>query len=282
MKRPVLITGVSSGIGQEAAIYLMDRGFPVFGSVRALSDAHMLRDKYPTLFKPLVFDVRDKDAVQKAFEEVEKEVKETGLEALVNNAGIAVSGPMQHVKEEYMRKQMEVNFFALLHITQKFLPLLGASKDSPYKPGRLINISSLSGRLVRIIMGPYSASKFAVEAISDALRRELRIYGIKVVIIEPGPIDTEIWEKAKVEDNPYMDTDYAFILKKRDMAIKRSQKIAVPAEDVAKKIYEGITSRSPKTRYIVVARKWLIKLILKLAPTKLVDYLFTMEARKKS
>ena len=281
MNRPVVITGVSTGIGKAAAEYLMDRGFPVFGSVRKAEDARDLEENYPDLFTTLIFDVRDKDAIDNAYQLVYEKVKDNGVEALVNNAGIAVSGPLQHLKEEYIRKQMEVNFFAQLHITQKFLPLIGASKDSPYEPGRLINISSLSGRMVRMMMGPYSISKYAFEAMSDAFRRELRLYDIKVVIIEPGPIDTQIWEKAKTEDAPYMDTDYGYILKKRDKVVRRSQKIAIPPERVAKKIYEGITKESPKTRYIVVARKWLIKLILKLAPTKLVDYLFTQEMRNK-
>lgn len=280
MERPVLITGVSSGIGEAAAKYLMDRNFPVLGSVRQLADAKKLQKLYPDLFTPLQFDITDKEAVRQAYKEVSEMVKDSGLAALVNNAGIAVSGPMQHVKEEYMRKQMEVNFFALIDVTQVFLPLLGASMDSPYPPGRLINVSSLSGRIVRLMMGPYSASKHAVEAVSDAFRRELSLYGIKVIIIEPGPIDTEIWEKAKEEDNPYMDSDYSFILSQRQRIIKQNQNMAISAEKVAQKIYAGITKKSPKERYIVVARKWLVKIILYLTPTSLVDWLFTKPMRK--
>jgi short-subunit dehydrogenase len=180
-----------------------------------------------------------------------------------------------------MRRQMEVNFFGLLKVTQTFLPLLGASFDSPYPPGKLINVSSVSGRMTRMMMGPYSASKYALEAMSDALRRELSIFNIRVSIIEPGPIDTEIWEKAKKEDNPYMDTDYEYILKQRDKIIEQNQKMSISAEKVAEKIYHAVTSSKPKIRYLITGKKILILLIIKVLPTRWVDKLFTLMAKRK-
>ncbi|SRR6056297_61022 len=275
MHRHILITGVSSGIGKATALYLLEKNVPVIGSVRRKADAQFLQDSFPKLFTPLVFDVRDSEAISKAVEEVKPLVDKNGLAAIVNNAGIAISGPMQHVRADYMRKQMDVNVHGLLEVTQAFLPLLGADKNSPFKPGRLINISSVSGRMTRMMMGPYSASKYAVEAISDAFRRELKIYGIEVSIVEPGPIDTEIWEKARSEDQPYEETDYAFILQHREKIIKQNEKMAIAAEKVAKAVDHAIFSKRPKTRYLVTGKKWLIRPIISFLPTRWVDYLFT-------
>ena len=275
MHRHILITGVSSGIGKATAIYLLEKDVPVIGSVRRKADAQFLQDSFPKLFTPLVFDVRDSEAISKAVEEVKPLVDKNGLAAIVNNAGIAISGPMQHVRADYMRKQMDVNVHGLLEVTQAFLPLLGAEKNSPFKPGRLINISSVSGRMTRMMMGPYSASKYAVEAISDAFRRELKIYGIEVSIVEPGPIDTEIWEKARSEDQPYEETDYAFILQHREKIIKQNEKMAIAAEKVANAVDHAIFSNRPKTRYLVTGKKWLIRPIISFLPTRWVDYLFT-------
>lgn len=273
--RPIIITGASSGIGNETAVYLMKRNIPVYGSVRKKDDAKDLEVSFPNLFTALVFDVRDTEAVEKAVEKVKKKEGDTGIAGLVNNAGIAVSGPMQHVKEEYMRKQLDVNVHGLLRVTQLFLPLLGASGDTNIKPGRLVNISSVSGRMTRMMMGPYSASKYAVEAISDAFRRELKIYDIQVSIIEPGPISTEIWTKARKEDQPYDDTDYAFILDQRDKIISQNEDMAIPATKVAEKIHHALYSKRPKVRYLVTGKKWLIRLVISFLPTRLVDYLFT-------
>jgi len=275
MHRHILITGVSSGIGKATALYLLEKNVPVIGSVRRKADAQFLQDSFPKLFTPLVFDVRDSEAISKAVEEVKPLVDKNGLAAIVNNAGIAISGPMQHVRADYMRKQMDVNVHGLLEVTQAFLPLLGADKNSPFKPGRLINISSVSGRMTRMMMGPYSASKYAVEAISDAFRRELKIYGIEVSIVEPGPIDTEIWEKARSEDQPYEETDYAFILQHREKIIKQNEKMAIAADKVAKAVDHAIFSKRPKTRYLVTGKKWLIRPIISFLPTRWVDYLFT-------
>ena len=280
LDRPVLITGVSSGIGLATSKYLLSKDIPVIGSVRKSEDAANLRALYPETFRSIVFDQTDFQSIDLAHQEVLKFCGKSGLRALVNNAGIAVSGPMQYVKEEYIRKQMEVNFFGLLKVTQVFLPLLGASFNSKYEPGRLINISSISGRMVRMMMGPYSSSKFAVEAISDAFRRELSIFDIKVSIIEPGPIDTEIWSKAKKEDNPYMDTDYGYILSNRDQIIKQNEDMAISAQKVAEKIYHAITASKPKTRYLVTGKKLLILVLIKLLPTKWVDKLFTQLAKR--
>jgi short-subunit dehydrogenase len=281
LNRPVFITGVSSGIGKASAIYFLEREIPVIGSVRTEEDAQELSTHYSELFDFVVFDQTDFQAIDEAEKKVRQLCGTSGLRALVNNAGIAVSGPMQYVKEEYMRRQMEVNFFGLLKVTQTFLPLLGASFDSPYPPGKLINVSSVSGRMTRMMMGPYSASKYALEAMSDALRRELSIFNIRVSIIEPGPIDTEIWEKAKKEDNPYMDTDYEYILKQRDKIIEQNQKMSISAEKVAEKIYHAVTSSKPKIRYLITGKKILILLIIKVLPTRWVDKLFTLMAKRK-
>ncbi|NBC25098.1 MAG: SDR family NAD(P)-dependent oxidoreductase [Bacteroidetes bacterium] len=280
--RPVIITGVSSGIGKETAIYLLDKGIPVYGSVRCKEDGEDLKQAYPSLFKPLIFDVRDAKAIKVAAEKVSEEVKPYGLAGLVNNAGIAVSGPLQHVKSEYMQKQMDVNVHGLLRVSQAFLPLLGANKQAPTQPGRMVNISSVSGRMTRMMMGPYSASKYAVEAISDGFRRELKMYGIQVAIVEPGPITTEIWKKARTEDQPYMDTDYTFILNQRSQVIDQNEDMAISAKKVAEKIYHALYAKRPKTRYLVTGKKWLIRLVINYLPTRIVDHLFTQPFLKKA
>lgn len=273
MKKSVLITGVSSGIGQDTASYLLDNGYFVFGSVRTEEDAKKLSQKWSDNFKPLIFDVQDELAIDNAVKEVQKVVGDTGLFALINNAGIAVSGPLKHISLDRFREQLEINVIGLIRVTQKFLPILGGDLNSPFPPGRIINISSISGLISNPFMGPYSASKHAVEAISDALRRELTLYGIKVVTIEPGIVRSEIWNKAKEEKYEFGSTDYDRFLAKREKIIEGIQKRAIPTRMVSSVIHKALVSRNPKTRYVVAKRPWLVKLFAYLLPDKLLDRL---------
>lgn len=253
----VLITGVSTGIGYDAARYLIERGFHVFGSVRRQADGERVQSELGEQFTPLLFDVTDEVAVETAVSQVSQTVGSNGLAGLVNNAGIAVAGPLMHLPLEDFRWQMEVNLVGQLAVTQKFLPLLGAVPDAPHPPGRIINISSVSGKVVYPFMGPYAASKHALEAVSDALRRELLIFGIDVVVIGPGSVQTPIWDKAQeIDVEPYKETPYLSMMEGMKKTLVRQGKSGIPVEKVSEVIYEALTKEKPKTRY-AIARKLL-------------------------
>lgn len=265
----ILITGVSTGIGYATAKYFLEKGYYVFGSVRKKADADKLKKEFSNQFQPLIFDVTDDRAVANAVLEVQHVIGDNGLTGLVNNAGIAVTGPMQHVPIEKIQHQLNVNVLGVVRVTQAFLPLLGAMENCTFPPGRIIQISSVSGTISTPFMGPYSASKYALEAISDAFRRELSIFGIKVVVIQPGPIKSEIWEKIHHEHD-YPETYYAPILAKRKKVVQKSGQNAIPAVAVAEKIWTGMESKNPKTRYLVDKEAWKMKIYQKL-PDKILD-----------
>lgn len=265
MMRAAVITGVSTGIGHACAIELARQGVHVFGSVRHLADGDRLRVELDDRFTPLVFDVTDAGAVQAAAAQVATAVGDAGLWGLVNNAGIAVSGPLQHLPVDDLRRQFEVNLFGLLSVTQAFLPLLGARRACPHPPGRVVNIGSVSGRIAFPFLGPYSASKHALEALSDSLRRELLIYGIDVIVIQPGAIRTPIWDKAGQEDATWLaGTDYykAAIRLQRG-AVAQGQENGLPPEQVAQTVFKALSRAKPKTRYVLAKNKftnwWLVR-----------------------
>ncbi len=253
----IVITGASSGIGYDAARYLIERGYHVFGSVRKPADGARVQGELGEQFTPLLFDVTDGEGVETAVSQVAEKVGSNGLAGLVNNAGIAVAGPLMYLPLEDFRRQMEVNLLGQLAVTQQFLPLLGAVPNAPHPPGRIINISSVSGKVVYPFMGPYAASKHALEAISDALRRELLIFGIDVIVIGPGSVQTPIWDKAQDLDiEPYRDTPYKGMMEGMKKVFIRQGKSGIPVEKVSEVIYEALTKEKPKTRY-AIARKLL-------------------------
>ena len=249
-ERPnVLITGVSTGIGFDGARYLIERGYHVFGSVRSQSDAERVTRDLGAGFTPLIFDVTDSIAIAAAVRQVEAAVGDQGLQALVNNSGISGAGPLMHFPLDEIRRMFEVNVFGLLAVTQAFLPLLGARRPCPHAPGRVINISSISGGLTFPFVGAYGATKHAVESLTDGLRRELSIYGIKVVGIEPGNIRTPIWEKAAKNDPRYAGTDYAPLMAKLPAIMAEMVRKGDPVERVSKAMYTAVSAPHPKARY---------------------------------
>lgn len=253
----VVITGASTGIGYDAARYLIERGYHVFGSVRKQADADRVQAELGEQFTPLLFDVTDGGAVETAVSQVSTKIVNNGLAGLINNAGIAVAGPLMHLPLDEIRWQMEVNLLGQLNVTQKFLPLLGAVPNAPHPPGRIINISSVSGKVVYPFMGPYAASKHALEAISDALRRELLIFGIDVIVIGPGSVQTPIWDKAQdIDVEPYKETPYLGMMEGMKKTLVRQGQSGIPVEKVSEIIYEALTKQKPKTRY-AIARKLL-------------------------
>jgi NAD(P)-dependent dehydrogenase (short-subunit alcohol dehydrogenase family) len=274
MTKHILITGASTGIGYDAARYLIERGYCVFGSVRKQADAERVQAELGERFTPLLFDVTDEAAVGTAVSQIKETVGNNGLYGLVNNAGIAVAGPLMHLALDEMRRQLEVNVIGVLAVTQACLPLLGAGKDSPYPPGRIVNISSVNGRNAYPFFGPYSASKHALEAVTDVLRRELSIYGIKVIGVNPGPIQTPIWDKAEaLEITPFAGTDYEkALLYTQEFAINRGRK-GLPVEAVSKVIGRALESQRPKTRYPVVGNRLTGWTLPQWLPDKLVDWI---------
>lgn len=250
--KSVLITGASSGIGRACAHYLDARGFRVFAGVRRREDAERLESELSDHSSPLFLDVVDADSIRDCFETISGGVDERGLHGLVNNAGISVSGPIELVPLDDFRRQFEVNVFGQVAVTQKFLPLLRTAS------GRIVNMGSISGRLTAPLLAPYSMSKFALEAFSDGLRRELRPWNIFVSCVEPGAIDTRIWNKGldAPENDPNRKTArerelYGDAMRALRKLAEKSRDNAVPAERVAKAVHHALTARRPKTRYLV-------------------------------
>ena len=193
--KTAVITGVSTGIGLGIAKELAQRGYKVFGSVRKESDAEKVKQAIGANYIPLIMDVTDEEAILKAAEKVKQELGNEGLGVLINNSGIAEAGPLMHQPIDEIKQQFEVNIFGLLRVTQVFLPLLGARENHNSVRGKILNISSVGGKIAAPFIGAYVGSKHALEGMSHTLRRELLIYGIDVIIIGPGAVKTPIWEK---------------------------------------------------------------------------------------
>ena len=247
--KSVVVTGVSTGIGYATAADLCRRGYRVFGSVRRVEQGEALRGELGERFQPLLLDVTDEAAVRRAAEQVREALAGTGLFGLVNNAGLCDPGPLSIQPAEVVRRHLEVNVMGVVHTAQAFLPLLRRPKDASDRPGRIVNMSSVSGRIAFPFVGAYAASKHALEALSDSLRRELLIYGIDVVVIEPGAIDTPIWDKAVHVQTTYDGTDYGDLLKSFNPMDNR--RAALPTSAVTRRIAEALEARRPRTRYAI-------------------------------
>jgi len=259
----VLVTGASSGIGYAACKILGEKGYHVFGSVRRQTDADRLKTELGENFSPLLFDVTDNAAIDRARQIVEQQIGDKGLNALVNNAGIAVSGILQHIEMDEFKKQFDVNLFGVLAVTQAFLPLLGAVADCPFPPGKIINIGSVSGQIAYPFIGPYVASKSALEGFTHSLRRELLLYGIDAVLIAPGSVRTPIWDKESATTIPerYLKTGYGKALGRFQREFVKAGQNSLPAEAIGNTILKIIRRKKGPTRYALVGRKlerWII------------------------
>jgi NAD(P)-dependent dehydrogenase (short-subunit alcohol dehydrogenase family) len=270
--KSVVITGVSTGIGWGATKVLTKAGFRVFGSVRKEADAQRLKQEFGDSFTPLLFDVTDVAAVKRGADEVRAALKGEKLFGLVNNAGIAVSGPLLELPIEEFRTQMEVNLTGPLIVTQAFAPLLGADTSLKGAPGRIVNISSVGGKQAAPFVGPYSASKFALEGLSESLRRELLLFGIDVIIIGPGAVKTQIWSKAEeVDITPYEKSPYYPTLVKFRTYFLKSAQTGLAPERLGRAIMKALTAKNPKVRYAVVPNRLANWTIPQLLPKRLVD-----------
>jgi NAD(P)-dependent dehydrogenase (short-subunit alcohol dehydrogenase family) len=268
----IVITGASTGIGYATAKALINKGYRVFGSVRKEADANRLSEELGDKFIPLLFDVTNPEAVKEGAAKVKKIIGKEGLTALVNNAGIAVAGPMMHLPVEDLRWQMEVNVMGLLTTTQAFLPLLGATKDCPHPAGRILNISSVAGKIASVFMGAYSASKHAVEALSVSMRTELQLYGIDVIVIGPGVVKTPIWDKAEEIDlSGYDDTDYKKPGKKIMKFMMKMSKKGFDQDEFGEIMAKIIETKKPKVRYALVYNKLTNWILPRMIPTRRID-----------
>jgi hypothetical protein len=270
--KKIVVTGVSTGIGYSTAKILSNSGYFVYGSVRNKEDAKKISKDLGVNFKALIFDVTDVESILNSVEIVKSDLKSNeGLSGLVNNAGIALGGPITLIDTDIFRKQFDVNFFGLIDVTKAFLPILGASKGSTYK-GKIINISSVSGLRANPFVGPYSASKFALEAFSDSLRRELLIYGVDVILIEPGPIKTAIWDKTPdPEDNEFLNTDYESALKKFYNLFIQMGKKGLDADVIGERVKSILQNPKPSVRHIITRKKFLTYNIEGLMPPRWYD-----------
>lgn len=250
--KSVVITGVSTGIGHAATKVLIGQGFHVFGSVRKAADGERLKAEFGEAFTPLIFDVVDEAAVRAGARQVEAALGGATLAGLVNNAGIAVAGPLLYLPVEEFRHQLEVNLTGVLNATQAFAPLLGAGGERISEPGRIVNISSVGGRNANPFMGPYCTTKFGLEGFSESLRRELLPFGVDVVVVAPGAVATPIWDKAdQVDVTRYANTPYAKALERMRGFMLSLGKSGLPPERIGETIATALTAPAPKVRYVV-------------------------------
>lgn len=275
-KKSILITGVSSGIGHGTLSYFVKKGFHVYGSVRNSKDANKLKKIFRENFTPLIFDVTKEAQVKKAASIVKKDLKNSNLLALVNNAGVAISGPILLQKVKDFEKQININLNGAFRVLKFFAPLCGAEKNNNSKKGVIFNISSISGKIGMPGVGAYTASKFGLEGLSHSLRRELIRYGVDVVIIGPGPIKSEIFDKI---DKKFLETlkksDYAKVAKNIPKRMKNAKKIAFPAEEVGKLIFNALHDPNRKTRYTITPNKLMYWTLPMLITDRMLDKMVT-------
>lgn len=266
----MLVTGASTGIGRAAALRLDSSGWRVFAGVRKAEDAEGLQKQASPRLVPVFLDVTEPEQIAAAAELIEGE-SEDGLDGLVNNAGVAIPGPLETVPLEDFRRQIEVNLVAYVAMTQALLPQIRRAE------GRVVFLSSIGGRVAFPFGGPYHASKFATEAIGDVFRQELRPWGLRVAIVEPGSIDTPIWERGqrKAEEieakAPQTSLLYGAAIEKFRKVIEDTAERGIPPEKVAKAISHALESPRPKSRYLVGLDAKLQARLKPLIPTSLFD-----------
>jgi len=272
----VVITGASTGIGAACAWHLDRLGFTVLAGVRRIEDGDALKARASARLQPVLLDVTDAASIEQARQTVAGLAGPRGLAGLVNNAGIAVAGPLETVPIADLRRQFEINVIGQVAVTQAFLPLLRQGR------GRIVNMGSIAGRAAMPVMGPYSASKFALEALTDALRLELRQWGIHVSIIEPGAVATPIWEKSlktssAVEEEVTEEAKalYGEAARRVRESVDQASRRAISTDAVAEAVWHALTAKQPKTRYLVGVDARIRALMVKWLPDRLQDWILT-------
>ena len=284
--KSVVVTGSSTGIGWGTAKVLIKKGFRVFGSVRKQADADRLSKEFGPNFVPLIFDVTDSQAVNKAAEHVSAALNGETLAGLVNNAGVAVPGPLLYLAVDEFRQQLEINIVGQLIVTQAFAPLLGADRSLSRRssegakperkgpPGRIVMISSVGGKNASPFVGPYCTSKFGLEGFSESLRRELMLFGIDVIVVAPGAVATPIWNKADAIDvSQYAGTPYAASLDTIKKFMLANGRKGLKPEALGRAIHRALTAANPKTRYTVTPDP-IENIMVHLLPKRMVDAMY--------
>ena len=270
--KSALVTGASTGIGRATALHLDERGWRVFAGVRREEDAASLREAGSQRLEPLLLDVTDAEQIAAAAQRVEAEAD--GLDGLVNNAGIAVPGPLETLPIEDFRRQVDVNLNAQVAVTQALLPAIRRAR------GRIVFITSIGGLMAFPMFGAYHAAKFGLEAVGDVFRQELRPWGIKVAVVEPGSIATPIWERGEAEVDAiatrardgHTDLYGKAIDTYREVARKTGAR-GIPPEKVAVKIERALSARRPRTRYLVGADARGQAFASRVLPDRVVDWI---------
>ncbi|CAN5220218.1 SDR family oxidoreductase [soil metagenome] len=276
-QRSVLVTGASTGIGRATAVLLAERGFRVFAGVRKEADAESLRAEGIT---PLILDVTNAEHIAAAAETV---TAAGGLYGLVNNAGIASAAPLEFVPIPDLRHQLEVNVVGQVAVTQAVLPLLRASR------GRIVNVTSIGGLIAGQMLGPYNASKFALEAVTHVLRQELGPWGIEVVAIKPGVIATPIWSTSAASADRMLEPNREAVTSLYGAQIEAAQRMAANATTrgiaplaVARGIERALTAKRPRTRYPVGADAKVGAALLARLPDRTRDRLLGCRRQKRA
>jgi NAD(P)-dependent dehydrogenase (short-subunit alcohol dehydrogenase family) len=266
--RSVLITGASTGIGRATALRLDAAGWQVFAGVRRESDADSLREAGSARLTPLSLDVTDAEQIAAAAERIDREAG-GGLDGLVNNAGVAIPGPLETLAIEDFRRQIEVNMTGQVAVTQALLPALRSAR------GRIVFISSIGGRVALPLTGAYHAAKFGIEAVGDVLRQELRPWGISVSIVEPGSIDTPIWERGERSADelgtPQREALYGRAIESYRKVVRETAKRGIAPEKAAEAIEHALSAGRPRTRYLVGFEAKLLARAKLLTPAPIFD-----------
>ena len=271
--KDVVVTGVSTGIGWGTTKVLVSKGFRVFGSVRKQADADHLQKEFGNGFVPLMMDITDADAVHQAVQRVGSMIGDRNLVGLVNNAGIVVSGPLLYLRPSEYRRQLDVNMISPLLVIQAFAPLLGTDKKRRGPTGRIVNISSTSAKVAIPLLGAYSSSKSGLEGMSDALRRELMLFGIDVVIIEPGTVNTAMYDKGEKEDlSEFKQTEYWEAVQKfQKFIVAEARNNGLSPERLGEAVHVALSTAKPKARYAIVPQRFKNWTLPRLLPARMLD-----------
>jgi NAD(P)-dependent dehydrogenase (short-subunit alcohol dehydrogenase family) len=274
--RSIVVTGTSTGIGHAAVKMLLAVGFRVFGSVRKRSDADRLRAEFGANFVPLLFDVTDETAVLAAACEVRAALDGQTLAGLVNNAGIAVSGPFLDLRLEDFRRQMEINLMGPVIATGAFTPLLGADVSLKGARGRIVMVSSVSGRDGSPLISPYCASKHAIEGLAESLRREFMLFGIDVVLVAPGAVKTPLLDTVAIDDPSLNDSPFRPALNRIRAHMSKLARDGIEAETVGAAIRDALTRRRPRVRYEITGEPMRM-LAMGALPKRLIDWIIAKQ-----
>jgi len=272
-----IITGASTGIGAATARELARRGFHVLAGVRRDRDADAIRG--PGI-EPLIIDITKPDHIRALAARVHGDPQGRAVRALVNNAAMAVNAPVEAFAIDAWRRLFEVNFFGHVAVTQALLPALIRSK------GRVVNISSVGGRIAMATYGPYAGTKFALEAVSDSLRREIAPFGVQVVVVEPGAVRTEMAGRAIAAAHelastmtPEQSQRYGGLVQAVAAQTASFTEAGLPAEAAASVIAKAVTARKPRTRYTIGRDAALLTLLARILPDRMLDRVFAAALR---